>query len=60
MESLFTNWKTSSAGIGALIMVAFKFYTTHQIGAEDITAVLVGFGLLAAKDLNVTGGTKEQ
>lgn len=55
------SWKTTLAGIAALFSIAVKIITTGQVDwATDGPAVLAGVGLLAAKDSNVTGGTKKQ
>lgn len=53
---LVNNWKTTAIGIGALVYAGFQYWAT---GTFDITAIMVGFGLTAAKDGNVTGGTKQ-
>lgn len=60
MNFLTINWKTTALGVLALANAAYKFWTTKTVSSEDITAVLVAFGLLAAKDVNVTGGNVEQ
>ncbi len=60
MNMLAINWKTTAAGVLALLGVAYKFWTTKSISGEDITAVLIAFGLIAAKDVNVTGGNVDQ
>lgn len=55
------NWKTTVAGIavGAIAAAtALHWITVEQ--ATAITAALTSLGLLAAKDSNVTGGTKQQ
>lgn len=61
MKSLTKNWKTSVAGlIGILTVYAVS---QHWISKDTATAIgtLAGsLGLLAAKDGNVTGGTKQQ
>lgn len=54
------NWKTSVTGILAIIGAVWHAYTTGTVGGEDIATVLTGVGLIFAKDLNVTGGTKQQ
>jgi len=60
MNFLTINWKTTAAGVLALAGVAYKFWTTKTVSPEDITAVLIAFGLIAAKDVNVTGGNVDQ
>lgn len=57
--NLLKNWMTTVPGILALLNVAWKFYQTKSVSNEDITAVLVAFGLIGAKDYNITGGSKE-
>lgn len=59
------SWKTTSAGILAIVGALVGLYFTIKnktVTAESITgcvsAILVGIGLLLAKDSNVTGGTK--
>lgn len=65
LNKLMTNWKTSSAGIG-MILTALA-HIAHDYGAGcpinfvvDVPMLLGGLGLLAAKDSNVTGGTKSE
>ncbi len=57
------SWKTGLAGILAIVPVVlhalFPLVVTGEIAAT-ITSLLVSFGLIAAKDSNVTGGTKQQ
>ena len=58
------NWKTTLSGIGTIFIAlytAWKTYdTTGQLpDLEPLIAQLVlGIGLLSAKDGNATGGTK--
>ena len=50
------NWKTTSAGIAALLAIASKALTAgHLDFATDVPAILAALGLIAAKDFNVTG-----
>ena len=59
-----TSWKTTSAGIlaivGALTGLFFAI-KANAVTAEVITGcvsgILVGIGLILAKDSNVTGGS---
>lgn len=60
MNTLAINWKTTAAGILALLTVGYKFWQTKTVNPEDIFGVLVAFGLVAAKDHNVTGGEVQQ
>jgi lysozyme family protein len=68
LDFLLKNWKTSSAGGGVILASVWTLLQTYfTTGALDptllgqiIVAVLGGFGLIASKDANVTGGTKQQ
>jgi hypothetical protein len=58
---MFTNWKTTSAGIlaiaGAIVTFLFSMKNlTPELILGCLTGVLSGIGLLFAKDNNVTGG----
>lgn len=55
---MLTNWKTTIPGIGALLVVMWNAWTSKTVSWDDLQAALVGIGLVAAKDFNVTGGTK--
>ena len=49
--SLPQNWKTDLAGVALLISAVAHWYATGVAPtAADITAILAGFGLIAAKD----------
>lgn len=57
MASFLTNWKTSLAGIAAVLTALSAVATQAASGTIDtatiinsITALAAGFGLLAAKD----------
>lgn len=55
------NWRTTLAGVAAIIGIAAKVATTgHFDLALDGPAIAAGIGLIAAKDSNVTGGTVQQ
>ncbi|MBI5112861.1 MAG: hypothetical protein HZA68_12910 [Rhodovulum sp.] len=66
IKYILTNWKTSSAGGGIIMAAAWALVQSWlSTGALDPTlvgafviAVLNGLGLVAAKDADVTGGTK--
>lgn len=61
MNYLKTNWKTTAAGLGMLLTVALRWYSTGQTPSfDEALAVLGAFGLLAAKDANVMGGNVQQ
>lgn len=66
LDKLLTSWKTSAAGagliLGALADLATALGQGHASSnlEADVAAIITGVGLLAAKDSNVTGGTKPQ
>lgn len=57
---MFANWMTTIPGIITLISVLAHAWQTKDINWGDLQNALVGLGLVAAKDWNVTGGTKGQ
>lgn len=59
MKSSLFSWKTTVAGLvtlGVPIAAHFGWLTMEQAGG--ILTLAVSFGLIAAKDASVTGGTK--
>ena len=54
-----TNWMTTIPGILSLIVAIYNAWQTKTVDVEVIRQALVGIGLIAAKDFNVTGGTKQ-
>ena len=59
--SLLKNWKTTLAGLISLVSIAGTSlgFLTHEQAAA-IAGIAMSFGLISAKDGNVTGGTKPQ
>lgn len=60
--SILKNWKTTGAGILAIITGVAGLLGVKG-GADPTTAmasILAGWGLIFAKDGNVTGGTTPQ
>ncbi len=57
---MLTNWKTTIPGILALLSVLWNSWQTKTIDWANLQTALVGLGLIAAKDWNVTGGTKHE
>lgn len=56
------SWKTTISGvIGAALIIGYKIFSHQPVTIEDIgmAAGILGIGV-AAKDNNVTGGTKPQ
>ena len=52
---MLKNWKTSLPGVLALASVLWNAWQTKTLQWEDLQTALVGVGLVAAKDFNVTG-----
>ncbi len=65
IKKLTTSWKTSSMGLGMICTALGHMLHDHSVGCPiqfgvDVPVLLGGIGLLAAKDSNVTGGTKSE
>lgn len=58
MPAILKNWYTTIPGILIALNVAWRVYQTKTITHDDIIEVLGGFGLIGAKDFNVTGGDR--
>lgn len=54
------NWKTTLSGIASIIGGIAMFVNNPEQIQEAIGMVIIGAGLLFAKDSNVTGGTVKQ
>mgnify|MGYP003351381140 CR=1 FL=1 len=52
---MLKNWKTTLPGLLALGSVLWNAWQTKTLQWEDLQTALVGVGLVAAKDFNVTG-----
>ncbi len=57
---MFKNWMTTLPGILTLMTVLAHAWQTKEVNWSDLQNALVAVGLVAAKDWNVTGGTKDQ
>ena len=57
---MLNNWMTTVPGILTLVGVLWNAWQTKTVNFGDLQAALVGLGLIAAKDWNVTGGSKNQ
>ena len=57
---MMTNWMTTIPGILTLLGVIWNAWQTKTVNWEDLQGALVAIGLIAAKDFNVTGGSKVQ
>jgi hypothetical protein len=61
MKNAVFSWKTTAGGvIGIATVVASHFGYLTMDQAAAIFTLAASLGLIAAKDSNVTGGTKEQ
>ena len=61
MKSWMKNWKTTLAGLAALLTVAAKLLNDpSSFEMTDVGVVAGAIGLLKAKDGDVTGGTRPQ
>lgn len=57
---MMTNWMTTVPGILTLLGVLWNAWQTKTINIVDLQGALIGVGLIAAKDFNVVGGTRQQ
>ncbi len=57
---MLANWMTTIPGVIALASVLWHAWQTKSLNWEDLQSALVGLGLVAAKDWNVTGGSRPQ
>lgn len=61
MNTYLANWKTTLAGLAALLAIASKIATVGHVDfANDVPAAAAAVGLILAKDHNITGGTTAQ
>ena len=57
---MLTNWMTTIPGILGLLSVLWNAWQTKTVNWNDLQGALISIGLIAAKDFNVTGGSKIQ
>lgn len=57
---MLTNWMTTVPGVLLLARVLWDAWSTKTVNWADLQNALIAIGLVAAKDFNVTGGTKAQ
>lgn len=55
---MLKNWMTTVPGVLALATVLWHAWQTKSVNWEELQAALVAVGLIAAKDFQVTGGTR--
>jgi hypothetical protein len=58
--SFFKNWKTTLAGVAAVIGTISHCVSAGTVTSIDIAAFTAGVGMIFAKDHNVTGGDVRQ
>jgi hypothetical protein len=54
MKHIFKSWKTSLCGIATILAGVKTILTTGDL-TSAVNTLLIGFGLLFAKDLDVSG-----
>ncbi len=57
---MMKNWMTTVPGVLTLLGVLWNAWQTKTINIVHLQEALIGVGLIAAKDWNVTGGDKSQ
>ena len=57
---MLTNWMTTVPGVLLLARVLWDAWSTKTVNWADLQNALIAIGLVAAKDFNVTGGTRTQ
>lgn len=57
---MFANYLTTIPGVLALLTIAYNAWQTKTVNWEELQTALVAIGVIAAKDWNVTGGTRDQ
>lgn len=57
---MIVNWMTTIPGVLLLIRVLWEAWTTKSLNWNDLQDALIAIGLVAAKDFNVTGGSRAQ
>lgn len=56
---MLKNWWTTVPGVLALLTVLWNAWQTKSVNWQDLQEALVAIGLIAAKDWNVTGGSRK-
>lgn len=57
---MLNNWMTTVPGVLSLLFALWNMWQTKTVDVETLRQALVGVGLIAAKDFNVVGGTRQQ
>ena len=56
---MLKNWMTSIPGLLLLARVLWEGWHTKTINWSELQDALIAVGLIAAKDWNVTGGSRQ-
>lgn len=57
---MLSNYLTTVPGVIALVGVLWETWQTKTLNWDHFQSALIALGLIAAKDWNVTGGTRDQ
>jgi hypothetical protein len=57
MNKFFKSWKTTSAGIIAIVSGVVNYLNDKTQIVESLTSILLGFGLIFSKDYDQSGPT---
>lgn len=55
---MIKSWMTTIPGLGNLVIVVYHIWQTKTIDTTTLQQALIGAGLVAAKDFNVTEDEK--
>ena len=58
IPAFILSWKTSILGVSSIVAILAKWIQAGVVDFNDIPALIAGFGLLAAKDNNVSTAAK--
>lgn len=57
---MMVNWMTTIPGLLLLTRVLWEAWSTKSLNWGELQDALIAIGLVAAKDFNVTGGSRAQ
>lgn len=58
LKNAIVSYQTTLVGLSILLLEIVHCAQAGTVTADDIVAVLAGFGLVSAKDAHVTGAVK--
>ena len=58
IPAFILSWKTSILGVSSIVAIIAKWIQAGAVDFNDLPAIIAGFGLLAAKDNNVSTAAK--